>query len=204
MKVSYWLATFHDCDDVINSKGSHTHTHTHTPVSFMPWCTCCLMNKKLPHTSVLCCHLGFFNRPSQIHFVDVFIYGVFLCCSWPSTSSSMGRISRVQSPGDAGMRCMWPNHFKRLFLMTDVSWGCLVLDLMLSFEICWNSTKVAVCKSSGHRFWPIRMPPRPCSLCLATVSDPYGFFLPPQKKKKKDPCQIICICVHHTSLARYP
>ena len=41
---------------------------------------------------------------------------------------------------EASMRCTWPNHFKRLFLMTDVSWGCLVLDLMLSFEICWNQT----------------------------------------------------------------
>ena len=41
---------------------------------------------------------------------------------------------------EASMRCTWPNHFKRFFLMTDVSWGCLVLDLMLSFAICWNQT----------------------------------------------------------------
>lgn len=36
------------------------------------------------------------------------------------------------------MRCRWPYHCRRLFLMTDDSWGCLVLDLMVLFVTCWD------------------------------------------------------------------
>ena len=43
----------------------------------------------------------------------------------------------------------WPNHFNLRFLMIFDSWGCLVRDLMCSFEMCWDQT---ICRILGrHR-----------------------------------------------------
>ena len=52
----------------------------------------------------------------------------------------------------------WPNHWRWHFLMTAVSWGCLVLDLMELLVICWDhATHIRSCAGSAcrkHQVWP--------------------------------------------------
>ena len=48
------------------------------------------------------------------------------------------------------MRCTCPNHWRRRFLITDVSWGCFVLVLMVVLEMCWDQVTLRIFPLTTH------------------------------------------------------
>ena len=42
------------------------------------------------------------------------------------------------------MHCTYPNHWRCHFLITDVSWGCFVLVLMVLLEMCWEQVTLRI------------------------------------------------------------
>ena len=116
-----------------------------------------------PHNPLPCCNLYLFYSPPQVHFVDVFLDDLLPRCLWSAWSSfSMGfffQWYRLLGIRSMFIRCKWLNHWRRRFLMTAVSWGWLVLDLVELFVIYWDHIT--------HKIWRWQHMSKASSLALS-------------------------------------